>query len=197
MWPKHEFGPRRAAPGLRPDSQRAGHQAGPSRSPTWALFGPGHRGIKTGDAGVSRNPSDSFSLPLLSPRDAAAATERRRRPWRPRRRGRSGAVVACSPVCALAGGGARRLRARHGWRLAFEPARMRPGVPAASGRASCPAPRRSGLRGSVPHEGGRLWGGAGQYPPPFALGLGLGFRLFFSFSICIELLFLCLDSFDS
>ena len=70
MWPKHEFAPRRAAPGLRPDSQWAGHQSGPERSPTWASFGPGHRGalsavgsnptagrdprgIKTGDAGSS------------------------------------------------------------------------------------------------------------------------------------------------
>ena len=73
MWPKHEFGPRRAAPGLRPDSQRAGHQSGPARSPTWASFGPGRRGalsavgsdptagrdprgIKTGDAGSSPKP---------------------------------------------------------------------------------------------------------------------------------------------
>ena len=31
-------------------------------------------------------------------------------------------------------------------------------------------------------------------PFPLGLGLVLGFRLFFSFSICIELLFLCLDS---
>ena len=39
-WPNAEYGPRRAAPGLRPDSQRAGHQAGPSRSPTAELSQP-------------------------------------------------------------------------------------------------------------------------------------------------------------
>ena len=50
------------------------------------------------------------------------------------------------------------------------------GPETASGGASCAAPRRSGLRGSVPHEGGRLWGGAGEYPPPFALGLGFAVR---------------------
>ena len=99
--------------GPRPDSERPGRRNSPPRCllppPAWAACQPRKRGaistvdldrtvaravrrIKTDDAGVSRNPSDSFSLPLLSPRDAAAATERRRRPWRPRRRGRSGAV---------------------------------------------------------------------------------------------------------
>jgi len=114
--------------GLRPDSQRAGHQSGPSRSPTWASFGPGRRralsavgsdptagrdprGIKTGDAGLSRNPSDSFSLSLLSPRDTAATAT-----------GHGGRAE-------WAGWRRRGLRAGRGRSHALEPRTRDPGVP--------------------------------------------------------------------
>ena len=91
-WPNAEYGPRRAAPGLRPDSQRAGHQAGPSLSPAWASFGPGRRGALTAVGsdptavrlfrGIkNRRPAETLTLtpflpsPFLSHTRAAAVTE--------------------------------------------------------------------------------------------------------------------------
>ena len=113
-WPNAKNGPRRAAPGLRPDSQRAGHQAGPSLSPAWASFGLGRRGaltavgsdptavrlfrgIKTpGDAVRHQTLGHSPPLSLLvsGGNHGVEATARRS--------GRDGAGAACSPARALA-----------------------------------------------------------------------------------------------
>ena len=175
-WPNAEYGLRRAAPGLRPDSQWVDHQSSPLRSPTWALFSPGRRralsavgsdptagrdprGIKIGDAGLSRNPSGSFSLPLLSPRDAAAtATGHGGRAERAGRRRRG----------LLAGARARqRVSAPPSSRPWTEPRfrapHTRPRCPgAASGRLHCAAKSGERRRRCVTRTGDSVACGPGK-----------------------------------
>ena len=152
----------------------------------------GFRQNKTRVAVAAPQTLASFSpSPFLSPRDAAATRasmaagekrgRRRRRP--PRRRARSAR--------------ARARRRRAAWWWCPKPSRARaraPGVPNGEGcllwsarlaRAALIRPAQ--VRPWVTHR-------PSKSGVPFPLGLGLGFRLFFSFSICIELLFLCLDS---
>jgi len=130
------------------------------------------RANKTGDGALHRNPSGISPSPF-----SLHATQRR-----PERHGGRAEQAGRRHRGLLAGARARRrVRAPPLSRPWTEPCsrapRARPRRPeATSGGASCAAPRRSRLRGSVPHEGGRLWGGPGEYPPPFALGLGFAVR---------------------
>ena len=111
------FGPEARQPTAGPPNRPAAASPPP---PAWAACQPRRRGvistvdldrtvaravrrIKTDDAGVSRNPSDSFSLPLLSPRE--------RRRLFGRRRERPAPPSPPLPARALSRAGARRRRA--------------------------------------------------------------------------------------